>query len=89
MKKIQFNLEELLWRNRMTQKELHEKTVIVDKLKRPVIGENERWGVRQATISEMCNGKTKRIPVESLELIAEVLELDDINKIVSIVEVEE
>lgn len=39
----------------------------------------------ERTISELVNGKMKRFPKEALELIADALEIDDINKIITFV----
>lgn len=86
MKKLELNLKELLWMNRMSQMDLYRKTVIIDKMRRPEIGENDTYGVRQGTISEMCNGKTKRVPMEALELIIEALGIEDMNDLFKIVE---
>jgi len=42
-------------------------------------------GLTERTISELVNGKMKRFPKEAIERIAEVLDIDDINKIITLV----
>ena len=42
-------------------------------------------GLTERTISELVNGKMKRFPKEALELIADALEIDDINKLITFV----
>ncbi|MBP3041039.1 helix-turn-helix transcriptional regulator [Bacillaceae bacterium Marseille-Q3522] len=40
--------------------------------------------VRRATLSELANGKRQRIQLEHIEKIANALEIDDINEIITI-----
>lgn len=42
-------------------------------------------GLTERTISELVNGKTKRFPKEALELIADALEVTNINEIITLV----
>ncbi|WP_096189998.1 helix-turn-helix domain-containing protein [Evansella halocellulosilytica] len=44
----------------------------------------EKIEVREATISELCNNKLKLYPREVLSKIAEELDIDDINSIITI-----
>lgn len=41
-------------------------------------------GLSVRTISELVNNKTKRYPKNAIEAIANALEIDDINEIISI-----
>ncbi|MGP4038799.1 helix-turn-helix domain-containing protein [Gracilibacillus sp. D59] len=43
-------------------------------------------GVRRATLSELANGKRQRIQLEHIEKIANALDINDINKIITIKE---
>jgi putative transcriptional regulator len=45
----------------------------------------EMTGLTERTISELCNNKVKRVPKEALEKIADALKIDDINKIITLV----
>jgi putative transcriptional regulator len=44
----------------------------------------EMANLTERTVSELCNNKTKRIPKDVLEKIVAVLDINDINKIISI-----
>ncbi|TFJ92122.1 helix-turn-helix domain-containing protein [Lentibacillus salicampi] len=44
-------------------------------------------GIRRATLSELANGKRERIQFEHIEKIANALEIDDINEIVTLKEI--
>jgi transcriptional regulator with XRE-family HTH domain len=46
-------------------------------------------GLSTRTISELASGKTKRYPKEALEIIAERLNITDMNELLAIVENEE
>lgn len=41
-------------------------------------------GIRRATLSEIANGKRQRIQLEHIEKIADALNIDDINEIITI-----
>ena len=43
-------------------------------------------GLTERTISELVNGKMKRYPKEAIERIASVLDVDDINEILTLVD---
>lgn len=46
-------------------------------------------GLTERTVSELVNNKTKRYPKEALQKIADALEVDDINKLITIVKEED
>lgn len=48
-----------------------------------------KTGIRLATLSELANGKRQRIQFEHLEKIVQAFEIEDMNKILSIVEEDE
>ncbi|SIS54161.1 helix-turn-helix domain-containing protein [Salimicrobium flavidum] len=69
----------------MTKKVLHIR--LKPLLKSRAIGQKElaqRTGLTERTISEMANGKTKRIPKEAVEKIAEELNITDINELLTL-----
>lgn len=41
-------------------------------------------GIRRATLSEIANGKRQRIQLEHIEKIANALEIEDINEIITL-----
>lgn len=41
-------------------------------------------GIRRATLSELANGKRQRIQFDHISKIANALEIDDINEIITI-----
>jgi DNA-binding Xre family transcriptional regulator len=43
-----------------------------------------KTGIRRATLSELANGKRQRIQFDHIEKIANALEIDDINEIITI-----
>lgn len=45
---------------------------------------SRRADVRHAALSELSNGKRKRIQFEHIEKIAEALDIDNINEIITI-----
>lgn len=45
--------------------------------------------IGHARLSELANGKKKRIQIDYIERIADALEINDISKIISLIEVEE
>ena len=44
-------------------------------------------GIRRATLSELANGKRLRIQLDHIEKIANALNIDDINEIISLIDV--
>lgn len=42
-------------------------------------------GLTERTVSELVNNKTKRYPKEALESIADALDINDINEIITLV----
>lgn len=46
-------------------------------------------GIRRATLSEIANGKRQRIQLEHIEKIANALEIEDINEIVTLRKVDQ
>lgn len=49
---------------------------------------SRRADVRHATLSELSNGKRQRIEFGHIERIAEALNINDMNEIISLVEVD-
>ncbi|PWA13081.1 XRE family transcriptional regulator [Pueribacillus theae] len=45
-----------------------------------------KTGIRRATLSELTNGKRIRIQFDHIEKIANALDIDDINEIITLVE---
>ncbi|WP_342540070.1 helix-turn-helix transcriptional regulator [Heyndrickxia sp. FSL K6-6286] len=45
-------------------------------------------GLTERTVSELVNNKTKRYPKEALESIADALDINDINEIITLVDEE-
>ncbi|MBY7144541.1 helix-turn-helix transcriptional regulator [Virgibacillus sp. NKC19-3] len=41
-------------------------------------------GIRRATLSELASGKRQRVQLEHIEKIADALEIDDINEIITL-----
>ena len=82
MKNVKFDLKEALWRHKLNQKELTEKL-------------NERFGseekpvVSAGTISHICNGRIKQIPIDLLGQIMDVLKIDDVRELIVVEDVEE
>jgi transcriptional regulator with XRE-family HTH domain len=59
------------------------------RLKERGIGQSklaEMTGLTTRTISELANNKTKRYPKEALERIADVLGIEDINELITLVD---
>jgi len=48
-----------------------------------------KTGIRRATLSEIANNKRQRIQIEHIEKIANALQIDDINEIMTIENLEE
>ena len=48
----------------------------------------ELTGLSNRTISELANNKTERIPKNAIAKIAEVLDITDINELITIVKVD-
>lgn len=46
-----------------------------------------KTGIRRAALSELANGKRERIQIEHIEKIANTLGIEDINQIITLVEV--
>lgn len=46
-----------------------------------------KTGIRRATLSELANGKRMRIQFEHIEKIANALDIDDINEIITLIDV--
>lgn len=46
----------------------------------------EATGLTERTISELINGKLKRYPKDAIEKIAEVLGVEDINEIMTLID---
>jgi len=67
--KLRIQLDEVLKRRGLTQKELAEMT-----------------GIRPAAISELYNNQRKSINREHIEKIANALDIDDINEILTLVD---
>ncbi|MFC7063971.1 helix-turn-helix domain-containing protein [Halobacillus seohaensis] len=56
-------------------------------LKEKQMGQKElanKTNLTERTISELANGKTRRLPKEALEKIASVLELESINELLTL-----
>jgi putative transcriptional regulator len=49
----------------------------------------EMTGLTERTISELVNNKTKRYPKSALEKIANALDIEDINQILTLIEEKE
>lgn len=47
---------------------------------------SQRTGLTTRTISELCNNKVQRYPKKALEIIANELELKDINELLTFIE---
>ncbi|GAA0378604.1 helix-turn-helix domain-containing protein [Bacillus horti] len=48
---------------------------------------HHRTGIRRAALSELANGKRERIQFEHVEKLANVLGIEDINEIITLVEI--
>lgn len=48
-----------------------------------------RTGIRRAALSDLANGKRERIQLEHIEKLANALGIEDINEIITLVEVPE
>lgn len=58
---------------------LHEHNLSINEL-------HLKTGIRRATLSDLANGKRIRIQFEHIEKIANALDIDDINEIITLIE---